>query len=173
VREQPDFSSTPRQRRPPVREVVALIVGLLALGMAARAALVARREADVAVERLEGVRTELRRMQSRLRAVEGRASAGGVLVARAAAAGETPPERIVAALAQALPDDARLERLSIDYGETLSLELQVVARDASAWDRTLERLMETGHLEEVIPGPERRDGEIRTSVSARWAEGPQ
>jgi hypothetical protein len=150
---------------------VAVVVGLLVLGVAARAALVARREAAVAVERLEGVQTEMRRMSSRLRAVEGRTAAGGVLLARAAAAGEAPPERIVAALAEALPGDARLERLSISYEEAISLELRVVARDARAWDRALERLVEMEPLEEVLPGPERRDGEIRTGVSARWAGG--
>jgi hypothetical protein len=171
VREQPDFSSNPRPRRPPLREVVAVVLGLLALGVAARTALVARREASAAVARVEEVRAELRRMQPRLRALEGRTSAGGVLLARAAVAGETPPERIVAVLARALPDDARLEELRINYGETLTLELSVVARDARAWDRTLERLLETGHLEDVVPGPERREGEIRTSVSARWSEG--
>jgi len=173
MREQPDFSSTPRPRRPPARQVVVLVLALLALGVAARVALLARREAAVAAERLDGVQTELRRMQTRLRAVEGRTSTGGVLLAQAAAAGETPPERIVAVLAQALPDEARLEALSINYGENLTLDLRVVTRDARAWDRTLERLMETGQLEEVIPGPERRDGEVRTHVSARWAGRPR
>jgi hypothetical protein len=151
---------------------VLLVLGLLAFGVAARAALLARREAAVAVERLDAVQAELRRMQTRLQAVEGRASTGGVLLAHAAVAGETPPERIVAILAQALPDEARLETLSISYGEALTLELRVVARDARAWDRTLEGLMETERLEEVIPGPERRDGEIRTGISARWAGRP-
>jgi hypothetical protein len=171
MREQPDFSSSPRPRRPPVREIVAIVLGLAALGVSARVTVVARREATLAGERRAEVRADVRRMQSRLQALEGRTSAGGELLARAAVAGETPPERIVAVLARALPDDARLEQLRITYGETLSLELSVAARDARAWDRTLGRLLETGHLEEVMPGPERRDGEIRTSVSARWSGG--
>jgi hypothetical protein len=63
-----------------------------------------------------------------------------------------------------------VERLSIVYGEEIALEMRVVARDAIAWDLTLERLEETRFLEEVSPGPEYRDGEVRTTVSARWVE---
>jgi hypothetical protein len=143
----------------------------VAVGLAARATLVARREAAVAAERWAAVQADVRRMQSQLRAVEGKGSLGGVLLARAAVAGEAPPERIIAVLARSLPDDARLDGLRISYEETLSLEMDVVARDAQAWDRTLAALQETAQLEDVIPGPERRDGEIRTSVKARWSEG--
>jgi hypothetical protein len=77
----------------------------------------------------------------------------------------------VATLADALPDDARVERLNIVYGEEISLEMQVVARDPAAWDRTLERLEETASLAEVSPGPERREGEVRTTIRAQWAGG--
>ena len=76
----------------------------------------------------------------------------------------------MAELAQALPEAARVERLSIAYGEDIALQMQVVARDSAAWDRTLERFEENRFLDEVRPGAERRDGEVRTTVSALWVE---
>lgn len=109
-------------------------------------------------------------MQTRIQAFGARAAAGGGLLTRAAAAGESPPERIVAQLAQVLPDTARVERLSIVYGEEIALEMRVVARDATAWDLTVQRLEQTRFLADVSPGPEHRDGEVRTTVRARWVE---
>jgi hypothetical protein len=170
MREQPDFSTSPRPRRPPARELLAVALALLALGFAFRTAWTTRREAAAARDRLAAVQREIGTFQARIRAVGARAAAGGELLTRAAAAGEAPPERIVAELARALPDDARVERLSIVYGDEITLEMRVVARDPRAWDRTLERLARAESLEEVSPSPERREGEVRTTVHARWAE---
>jgi len=169
MREQPDFSTVPRPRRAPARELVAVILGLLALGFAIRTASATRREASAARERVASVRREIGSLEARLRAVDARTTQGGEMLGRAAAAGEAPPERIVAAIARALPDDARIERLTIGYDDAISLEMRLVARDAAAWDRALDRLVRAGPFEEVIPGPEHREGEIRTTVSARWA----
>ena len=171
MREQPDFSTTPHPRRPPAREVVAVLLGLLALGLAVRTAWVSRRDAQAEQRRMAAVRREIGSLEARLRAVDSGTTKGGELVDRALAARASPPERIVAALAQALPDDARVERLAIAYGEDIGLEMLLVARDATAWDRALDRLVQAAPFQDVIPGPERRDGEIRTTVSARWAEG--
>jgi len=165
--EQPDFSTTPRPRRPPAREVILLGVGLLALSFAVRAVWTTRQEAGAARDRLSQVQREIGTLEARVRAFGAR-GAGGELLSQAAAAGEAPPERIVATLAGALPDDARVERLNIVYGEEISLEMRVVARDPAAWDRTLERLEETTSLAEVSPGPERREGEVRTTIRAQW-----
>lgn len=168
VREQPDFSTSPRPRRPPVRDLFAIVVGLLALGFALHTAWSARRQADESRDRLVAVRRDVSALESRLRALSAQAGEGGVLMARAAVANEAPPERIVAALAGVLPDDVRVDRLIIDYGEVVSLDLRLVSRDASAWDLALEGLVEAGTLAKVTPGPEQRDGEIRTSVTAEW-----
>jgi len=168
MKDQPDFSTTPRSRRPPIREIAAVIVAVALLGFALHAAWATRRDARIAHDRLATVQRDVGSMQARIRAVGARTAAGGDLLTRAAAAGESPPERIIAELARALPEAARVERLSIVYGDDISLELRVVARDATAWDRTLERLEETRFLAEVSPGPERREGEVRTTVSARW-----
>jgi hypothetical protein len=168
--EQPDFSTSPRPRRPPAREILALALAGSALAFAAHTAWVTRQEAAAARDRLAAVRREIGTFQARIRALGAGAAAGGELLTRAAAAGASPPERIVATLARALPGDARVERLSVVYGEEISLEMRVVARDPEAWDRTLGRLVEAESLEEVSPGPERREGEVRTTVRARWAE---
>jgi hypothetical protein len=171
--EQPDFSTTPRPRRPPAWDVVAVVFGFVALGLVLGLALKTRGEAQAARESLAGLRQEIASLETRLRAVDGRTSGGSELLSQAAAAGESPPDRIVAAIARALPDDARVERLTIEYGDAVTLDMAVVARDASAWDRALARLAQDGPFEEVIPGPERREGEIRVALSARWAgEGP-
>ncbi|MCG6927645.1 MAG: hypothetical protein LJF30_20350 [Acidobacteria bacterium] len=170
MREQPDFSTTPRPRRPPARELLAVALGFVVLLLAVGSASATRREAGAARNRLAAVRREIDSLEARLRAAEARTTQGGELLSWATAAGEAPPERIVAAVARALPADARVEHLVISYGDAISLEMLLVARDAAAWDRALARLVEAGPFEEVTPGPERREGEIRTSVSARWAE---
>jgi hypothetical protein len=168
VREQPDFSTSPRPRRPPVRDIVAIVLGVVALAFAVHTAWSARREARESRDRLTAVRREVSGLESRIRAVSARAGEGGALLARAAVAGEAPPERIVAALAGVLPDDVRVQRLAVAYGEVVSLDLLLVSRDAAAWDLALERLVAAGSLDKVTPGPERRDGELRTSVTAEW-----
>jgi hypothetical protein len=168
VSEQPDFSTSPRARRLPWRDLAAVTLGILALAFAVWTAWSTRKEADAARDKLVAVRREIGILERRVRVLSERDTTGGKLLARAALAQEAPPERIVAALARLLPDDVRVERLSVSYGDAVSLEMRLVARNAEAWDAALQRLSEPGPLEKVIPGPERREGEIRTSVSARW-----
>lgn len=170
LKNQPDFSTAPRSRRPPLWEIVAVVAAVALLGVALRTAWTTRRDLRGARDRLAAVQREVVSMRSRVQAYGGRVPVGGGLLTQAAAAGESPPERIVAQLARVLPEAARVERLSIVYGEEIALEMRVVARDAIAWDLTLERLEEMRFLEEVSPGPEHRDGEVRTTVSARWVE---
>lgn len=170
MREQPDFSTSPRPRRPPARDVLAVLLGLVFLGLAIASAATTRRDAGAARERLAAVRREIASLEARLRTVDARTTEGGELLSRAAAADDSPPDRIVAAIARALPEDVRVEHLTIDYGDVIALEMLLVARDVAAWDQALARLVEAGPFDEVIPGPERREGEIRVTVSARWAE---
>jgi hypothetical protein len=170
MRGQPDFSTTPRPRRPPAREVLALVFAFLALAFAMVSAAKTRGEVRAAREKLAGVHREIDSLNARLQGADAQTTEQDEMLGRASAAGETPPDRIVSALARALPEDARVERLTIDYGDAITLDMTVVARDASAWDRALDRLVRSGPFEEVIPGPERREGEIRVNLSARWAE---
>lgn len=161
---QPDFATAPRPSRVPSFGTVAVAVGLVALLLAGGAAWRARVDAEAARARLDDVRREVERAVARLRVLE----AGSRIGRPGLAAGDAEPARIVADVAAVLPADARLERLSIDYARGGAVELQVVARDASAWDRLLLRLEQAPQFREVEPGPEVRDAEVRSVVRARW-----
>ena len=121
----------------------------------------ARGEARLAGDRLAGVRREADAAAVRLRALAARArgEAPGLLPAA-----EALPAQVVAGLASALPGDARLERLSIDYARGGTLEMHVVARDAAAWDRLIAQLERSPEFREVAPGPETRDAEVRSVI---------
>ena len=166
---QPDFSTAPRPSRVPAFEAVAVTVGLVALVLAGGAAWRARDEARVARARLDGVRREVEAASVRLRALDASTRSGRPGLA----AVDAEPARIVADVATVLPGDARLERLSIDYARGGAVELDVVARDASAWDRLLARLEKAPHFREVEPGPEVRDAEVRSLVRVRWVGDPR
>jgi hypothetical protein len=164
VTRQPDFSTTPRPSRLPAFGTAAVVVGLVAVGLAGAAAWRARDGARVARARVDELRREVDAAGARLKALEASARTGRPGLA----ASEAEPARILADVAGVLPSDARLERLSIDYAHGGALELEVVARDASAWDRLLERLEKAPQFREVEPGPEARDAEVRSLVRARW-----
>lgn len=163
---QPDFSTVTREGRAPAWDTLAVILAGLALAVAVGGAWRARVEARTASDRLAGVRREADAAAARLGALEarGRAEARGLLPAA-----EALPAQVVAGLAAALPGDARLERLSIDYARGGALEMHVVARDAAAWDRLIAQLEGSPDFREVAPGPETRDAEVRSAIRARWA----
>jgi Tfp pilus assembly protein PilN len=167
VTHQPDFSTAPRPSRLPVWETLAVGAAFVVLILAGGGAWRARQEARQARARLGDVRREVEAASARLGALEAR-SRGNT---RALPAVEAPPSRIVANVASALPGDARLERLSIDYERGGALEMEVVARDAASWDRLLDRLGRASWLRDLEPGPEAREAEVRSLVRARWAGG--
>ena len=164
---QPDFATSPRRSRVPPWESVALAAALVALAVSVGEAWRARDEARAARARLAEVRRDVDAAAARQRTLE--ALARGP--AQGLAASEAPPSRIVADLASAIPAGVRLERLLIDYSREGTVQMDVVARDAAAWDRLLARLEGAPWLREVQPGPETRVGEVRTLVRARWVGG--
>jgi hypothetical protein len=168
---QPDFSTTRRAGGARVLERLATGVAVLAVALALVSAWRAHEEARQASERLAAVRGEVSASSSRLHALVAASDASLERRARAEAARDGSPTRIVADLAAVLPRAARLERLSIEYGRDVSLQMQVVARDASAWDSLLERLERAPRFQGVEPGPEDREGEVRSVVKARWVGG--
>jgi Tfp pilus assembly protein PilN len=170
VTRQPDFSSERRAVRVPAWHNVALAAGALAALAAGLAAFRTTEEKSAASQRLAEVRREVAAAADRVKALEARARAveAGML-----APDDAPPARIVSDLAKALPGDVRLERLAIDYGHGGVLELAVVARDASAWDRLLQQLELAPRLRAVTPGPEARAAEVRSVVRARWGSEPR
>jgi hypothetical protein len=167
VSRQPDFATAPRHSRVPAWETVAVGAGLAALALAAGGAWRARDEVLSARARLVEVRRDVDAAAARQRALEARARGP----ARGLAAAEAPPARIVADLASAIPPGVRLERLLIDYAREGAVEMEVVARDAASWDGLLARLEGASALRDVQPGPEAREGEVRTVVRARWVGG--
>jgi hypothetical protein len=167
VSRQPDFSTAPRPGRAPAFETVAVAIGLVALVLAGAAAWRARDEARAARARVDEVRRAVEAASARLLSLERSARRGRPGLP----AVDAEPARIVAEVAAVLPRDARLERLSIDYVHDGALGLDVVARDASAWDRLLEGLEQAPQFRQVEPGPEVRDGEVRSFVRARWVGG--
>jgi len=167
VTRQPDFATSPRRRRVPAWDSVALAAGLLVLALSAAGAWRAQGEARAARARLADVQRDVSAASARLRAL-GALARGSV---RGLPAAEAPPSRIVSDLASAIPAGVRLERLLIDYSKEGTVEMDVVARDAAAWDRLLARLESSPSLRDVEPGPESREGEVRTLVRARWVGG--
>lgn len=171
MRTQPDFSTHPRRRLPAPREIALVGVGVLACIVAAWSAWTARTEAGAARARLADARRELGAMEARARTLGGASTASAEVLRRAAAAQESPPDRVVAALARHLPPGARLERLTIAYAADVVLDMQVVSRDPAQWDLFLARLEDDGAFEDIAPGPERRDSPMRTSLHVRWGGG--
>lgn len=163
---QPDFSTSPRPSRVPAWERLAVVAGALALLLAGAAAWRARADARDARARVASVLEEVESSARRLHALESRARPGAPRLP----ASEAPPARVVAAVASLLPGDVRLEALSIDYRQGV-LEIAVLAREAAAWDRVLDRLSRDRRFDDVRPGPESRDAEVRSTVRARWTGG--
>jgi hypothetical protein len=164
VSRQPDFASRPQARPLPRWEAAVLVIGALALFGAGALTWRTREQRDAARSRVADVRRELDQQAARVRAL---AQQGG-----RAASGRVPasPARVVAAVAAALPGDVRLERMRIDYGRAMALEMTVEARDAAGWDLLLERLERAPEFADVAPGPESREAEVRSVIRARWSE---
>jgi hypothetical protein len=160
VSRQPDFSTISRPNPLRTWERAALALAALALALVVLAAARARGEAAEANARLGETQGEVSRLAAQ-RAAMTRAATGG-------ADASSSPARVVAAIAAALPPDARLERLVIDYKREIAIDMQVVTRSTSAWDVLLERLERSSQLRQVEPGPESRGGAVRSVVRARW-----
>lgn len=168
---QPDFASARAgAQRLPIWQQLALAGCVLALLAAGLQAYRARGEARSAASRLAEVAAEVAAARARVAALEARTRSAA---AGALAPDEASPARVVLELASLLPDAVRLERLAIDYRRGGELELQVVARDAGAWDRLLQNLEGSAHVREAEPGPEARAAEVRSLVRARFVPGPR
>jgi hypothetical protein len=150
-----------------------LVTASVALALVSfRAAIVAHADRQRALSRLAEVRADIEAANARLRTLEGRGGGSGGPLAQAVLTAEAPFPRVVAEIAEVLPPDVRLERISLGYGRELAVELNVVARHPRAFDLLLERLDSFPRLREVHPGPENREGEVRTTVRALWRSRP-
>jgi len=166
-----DFSTRPRRR---VRSVDLLLLGagLLAAGLAAHAAWSASNELRYRRNEVDDVRREADAAAERVRALEsGRVPGGDTLMSQAQFTMEAPPPRIVADLSALLPPDVRLLSLMLTYRDRLEVDARVSARKAEAYDELLARLGRSPLFEDVVPGPENREGELFASVRMRYRGG--
>jgi len=146
-----------------------LLVSALVFGLAAQQACAARAAQDRARSRVAEARGDVTALRERLRRLEARSGADDAAIGRALAAAAAPPPRVLADVVALLPGDVRLDGLSLSYGERIELDLQVVARRARDYDLFLERLTASPRFEAVLPGPERREGEVRANVRAAYS----
>ena len=162
-----DFST--RRRKAPAtasdRVLVALAAAsLFAAAHAAATAYSSAREAEASLERTRG---EIAHDSRRLAAHGGREGEGRM--GRAVWSLTAPPARVVADLAPLLPDDVRVERLTLRYGSSLELNLTLSARTPMAYDRFVQALERSASFRDVVPGDETRGTPVQASVRARYA----
>jgi Tfp pilus assembly protein PilN len=166
-----DFSSRrrPRGRRPAdVALLAAAAVLLLASAYAAGSAWLDARRARAS---LEEVRAEIAAAEDRAKALQAAAGADGEVGARAMWSVEAPPPRVVAALAQLLPRDVRLEALTLRYAGQLDLEMTLTARSSADYDRFVQALESSPVFDRIVLGEESRTDSVRASVRARYRGG--
>jgi hypothetical protein len=170
VSHRPDFSTRPKPPR--ARPLDLALAGAAALfaalagyeALQARAALTRDREAVREARRqLENVRSRAVELEAR-RPRDGRLTASQVRLTV-----EAPPPRIAAEVAALMPPDVRLDSLDLSYGDRLDVAISVVARSAGAYDRLLDRLSEAPLFQNVLPGAESREGEVRAQIRMTWA----
>jgi len=164
----PDFSTRARVRGSVGLDRALVVAGVAAVLMSATLAWRAVGARDEVLGRSAVLRREVEPLRSRLRALEAGAARGGTVRSQAELTVSAAPPRVIADLAALLPGDARLERLELEYGEDLVLDLEVGARSPAAYDRLLESLGSSGRLKDVRSGPEDREGEVKASVTARY-----
>jgi Tfp pilus assembly protein PilN len=166
-----DFST---RRRPRGRGAgdLALLAGAVALLAAAvYAAGSAWADARHARASVEEVRQEIGAAEARAKALQGPAGAAGAVGARAVWSAEAPPPRVVAALAQMLPRDVRLETLTLLYNDQLEVEMTLIARSAADYDRFLQALESSPAFDRIVLGDESRADAVRAFVRARYHGG--
>jgi hypothetical protein len=81
---------------------------------------------------------------------------------------ECPPPRVLAELEELLPSDVRLDGATLRYAEKLGVELLVVARNPSAYDRFLDSLVASRRFVDLVPGLETRGGELHSTIRASY-----
>jgi Tfp pilus assembly protein PilN len=165
----PDFSTRAQRRRLPPLDAallgVAILAGAWSLVTAWRAWDAERR----AEARLAETRLATQDDQRRLQELTGRRKSGyEALSERAALTFAAPPARVLADLEQAIPAGARLDGVTLHYGQTLDVEVTVVARAPASYDRFLERFEATRRFSDLTFGTEDRSGEMKVTVHGRY-----
>ncbi len=171
----PDFSSSAPPAVPLAGADRAWLAGGALLLLAALLAGVrAQQDLELARGRLDQARSQARSAEARARAGSQRLEPAETELRGQARLGLlAPPSRVLADLEARLPRGVRFERIGLAYGADLRLELQVTAREARDYDRFLEQLEASPRFSELAPGPENRDGELRSSLGLRYVPEPR
>lgn len=170
----PDFSSAARRGGDDVagRDRAWLIAGVLAIVLAGTSVAYQQADLDAARAELQSARrasaSELKRPKRRPGADELRAQG---LLAQQRTTAAAPPAQVLAELQGLQPQGVRFERIGLRYGPELALDLDVVARTAADYDRLLLALEKSKAFADVTPGAENREGEVRSTLSLRYAGG--
>jgi hypothetical protein len=165
MRRRPDFST--RTRKHPARiEHGLLVLAVMVAGLALLEAWSATRGREEALARAREARASVDSLRKRTRALEASRGRGDALGPRADLTLRAAPPRVVADLAALLPEEAKLDGLELRYRNQLELTLRVSARSGAVYDELLRRLVASKHLASVLPGPESREGEVKSSLSA-------
>jgi hypothetical protein len=168
-----DFSTRARESDRLSLDRLLLVLGACVLVIAAADALrgwlaLGRQRETVSQSRtvVAGLKTRLRTLQNE-KLTDEQARLASQLVLNA----DAPPVEVLAALSACLPADVRLEGLTFTYGTDLDLDMQVVARRASAYDDFLGRLAASPHFRDIVPGAESRGETLRAGVHVRFRTG--
>ncbi len=166
-----DFSTRgQRQRLHPLdAALVALALALLAVSAASawRAWSGLRRSEALLAEAQQALQSDQNRMAE---LTSQRGTAGKEAVARAELTFAAPPARVLADLEQALPAAVRLDGVTLAYGESLDVEIRVLARTPEAYDRFIERLGAGGRFVDLTFGAETRTADMKATVKARYRD---
>ena len=168
-----DFSTgrRPRGRRP--ADLALLTAASAFLLSSAYVAGSAWADARHARASLAEVRTEIAAAEQRADALQAPAGPDREIGARAMWSAEAPPPRVVAALAQMLPREVRLESLTLRYAAQLEVEMTLTARSAAEYDRFLQALEASPVFDRIVLGDESRADVVRASVRARYHGGAE
>jgi Tfp pilus assembly protein PilN len=166
-----DFGSRrrPRGRRP--ADTALLAVAAVLLLSSAYFTASAFLDARHARASLDEVRREIAAAEEGSRALEAPAGPGTDVAARAMWSAEAPPPRVVAALAEMLPRDVRIETLTLRYAAQLEVEMTLTARSAADYDRFLQALEASPVFDSITLGDEARTDTVRASVRVRYHGG--
>lgn len=161
----PDFAAPPPSQR---ASTPAVLAAALVFGLALADAWLARDLATGTEARVASLQAEtvaLRVRVDRLRAAVRRGADAPALGALT-----VPPAVILDHVASRLPADVRLTDFEVRYLDAARIRLAVEARTPEAWDRLLAALAASPRLRELRPSPERREHDLRASITATWVD---
>jgi Tfp pilus assembly protein PilN len=165
----PDFQSRSAPRRIATFDTVVWILAILALCVAGQQVWTKTVGLRRARASLNTLRASVQAEEARLGKIRHNSAQMDVLLAgRIILTEDAPPEQVLVALERVLPAGARFDSIALDYGESLDVSLQVVARRPAIFDEFLRRLESSPDFTNVVFGAEGREGEMRVSVSATY-----